>query len=54
MTEAAKKTEKTVAAVVVRDFWDETGERVREGTIIDVSPMALVEGMEAGTLARVK
>lgn len=50
------KTEETVLAIVMRDFW--TGEddesRQRAGKMIEVSKDDLIAGLEAGTLARAK
>ena len=46
-----------VACVVLRDFWtadDEKGGRVAAGTIIEVTPEEAMDGIEAGTLSRVK
>lgn len=48
--------EETVKARVLRDFWpsaDQT-ERVRAGTIVDVTKDALIDGLEKGVLERVK
>ena len=46
----------TVKARVLRDFWptDNEQERVRAGTIIDVTKDVLIDGMEKGILVRVK
>lgn len=48
-----RKEEKIVARVV-RGFYPEEDKKVHKGTIIDVTPMELIEGLEAGTLERVK
>lgn len=47
-------TEKTVKAVVLRDYWptENEEERVRAGTIQDVSKDAMIEGLQAGFLAK--
>ena len=45
----------TVAAEVLRDYWP-TGEdldRVRAGTIVQVTKDALIDGMEKGILRKV-
>lgn len=49
-------TEKLVKARVLRDFWptDNDEDRVRAGSIVDVSMETLVDGMEKGVLERVK
>lgn len=46
------KEEDTVKAVILRDFWDESGNRNHAGTVIDVTKDALIAGMETGVLAR--
>ncbi len=46
-----------VACMVLRDFWrdeDEKGGRVFAGTVVEVTPEEAMDGIEAGTLARVK
>lgn len=46
-----------VACTVLRDFWtadDEKGGRVSAGTVIEVTPEEAMDGIEAGTLSRVK
>jgi hypothetical protein len=52
----ANMAEKTVKARVLRDFWPSENEmdRVRAGSIVDVSMETLVDGMEKGVLERVK
>jgi hypothetical protein len=42
------------AAVVLRDYWTESGDRIRKGQVVEVAPMQMIEGLELGTLARVK
>ena len=51
----AKKTEK-ISAQVLRDYWptDNQMDRVRKGQVIEVTAEELIEGMEKGTLQRVK
>ena len=39
---------------ILRDFWDVDGERHRAGTVISVPLEAAFEGIESGTLRRVK
>lgn len=48
--------EKLVKARVLRDFWpsDDERDRVRAGTIIDVTTDVLIDGMEKGILERAK
>lgn len=48
-----KKTD-TVKCVILRDFWDENGERHRKGTEVDLPVDAAFEGIESGKVARVK
>lgn len=46
----------TVKVRVLRDFWPTENEkdRVRAGTIIEVTKDTLIDGMEKGILERVK
>lgn len=48
--------EKKVKARVLRDFWptDNDADRVRAGTVIEVTTETLIDGMEKGVLERVK
>jgi len=48
--------EKKVKAKVLRDFWptENDVDRVRAGTVIDVTMETLIDGMEKGILERVK
>lgn len=39
---------------VLRDYWDEAGERIRAGTQIEASAEVAMDGVEAGLLSRVK
>ena len=50
------KKEETVQARVLRGYWptDDQNDRVRKGSIVEVSKDALIEGMEKGFLERVK
>jgi hypothetical protein len=50
------RTEETVLAIVMRDFWtsDDDESRQRAGKMIEVTKDDLIAGMEAGTLARAK
>jgi len=48
--------DKKIKARVMRDFWP-TGDdidRVRAGTVIEVTTETLIDGMEKGILQRVK
>ena len=45
---------KTIACVVLRDFWDENGDRQRAGKVVEVSVEAAMDGVEAGIPSRVK
>lgn len=46
--------EKTIKCVVLRDYWDEAGERVPAGTEVDMPVADVMDGVEAGNLSRVK
>jgi len=59
MTDEKKTSakEKTIAVRVMRDFWIGEGdnvERIRKGTIVDVSIETALDGVESGALSRVK
>lgn len=43
-----------IPCVVLRDFWDEKAVRTRKGKIIEVTAEEAMDGMENGTLERVK
>lgn len=47
-----KVVEQTVNCVVLRDFWDEAGERHRAGTIVAISVTAALDGIESGSVRR--
>lgn len=42
-----------VQCVIVRDFWDENGDRQRKGKVVDMTLMDALAGIESGTLKRV-
>lgn len=46
--------ERLIAVRVLRDFWDDDGERIRKGTVTEVSVEAALDGVENGILSRVK
>lgn len=50
------KEDKTIAARVLRDYWptEDQNDRVRKGAIIEVTAEQMIDGMEIGTLERVK
>jgi len=50
------KTEGTIRCLVMRDFWptDAEEDRVRAGTMIEVTAEEALDGIESGTLSRVK
>ncbi len=50
----AKKAADKVACTILRDFWDADGKRHPAGTIVEVDVNAALDGVEAGTLRRVK
>lgn len=39
---------------VLRDFWDKNGGRHRKGTVVEVSINEALDGVESGSLSRVK
>lgn len=45
-----------VRMVILRDIWptDNEDDRMRAGTVVDVSPEDAMDGLEKGTMARVK
>lgn len=43
-----------IACVVLRDYWPDEDVRVRKHTVVHVEPMAAIEGIEGGKLARLK
>ena len=50
------KEEGMVRVVVLRDFWptDDDADRVRAGAVIDVTADEAMDGLESGTMARMK
>jgi hypothetical protein len=54
--EKAAPAPKLVKARVLRDFWptENDEDRVRAGQVVEVTKDALIEGLEAGVLERVK
>ena len=46
--------EKTIKCVILRDTWDEDGNRHVAGSEADLPAEAAMDGVENGTLARVK
>jgi hypothetical protein len=47
-------SEKLVKCVILRDFWDNDGKRHTAGTEVDLPVEAALDGVESGSLARVK
>lgn len=41
-----------VACIVMRDYWDDDGNRVRKGSGVEVTPDEAMTGIEEGTLER--
>lgn len=39
---------------VLRDYWDEAGERIAAGSLVEASAEVAMDGVEAGSLSRVK
>lgn len=50
----AESKEKTVKCVILRDYWDDEGNRHRKGREVEVPIEAAFDGVESGILARVK
>jgi len=46
--------EKTIKCVILRDYWDESGERQSAGKEVDLPAEEAMDGVEAGTLSRIK
>lgn len=46
--------EKTIKCVILRDYWDDKGQRQPAGKEIDVPAEAAMDGVEVGILSRVK
>ena len=43
-----------IKCLVLRDYWDAEGARVPAGTEVTLEAEAAIDGVEAGTLSRVK
>lgn len=54
MADDKKAASATVACIIMRDRWDEQGNRVSAGEVIEVSAEEAMDGIENGTLERVK
>jgi hypothetical protein len=46
--------EKTIKCVVLRDFWNAAGDRVRAGSEVNLPAEQAMDGVESGSLTRVK
>ena len=46
--------EKTIKCVILRDYWDERGERQPKGKEVDLPAEDAMDGVETGALSRVK
>lgn len=46
--------DKLIKCTILRDTWDEKGARHKAGTVVELPAEAAMDGVEAGTLARVK
>jgi hypothetical protein len=44
----------TIKCVILRDTWDKDGNRHRAGVEVNLPAEAAMDGVESGTLARVK
>lgn len=47
-------SEKTIKCEILRDSWDEDGNRHKAGTQVDIPVEAAMDGVEAGIFSRVK
>lgn len=47
---------RTVSCVVLRDYWptENSADRVRAGTVVELDPMDALDKVEAGMVRRVK
>ena len=54
MAEDKKKPPATVLCMIMRDRWDENAVRIAAGTVVEVSVDDAMDGIENGTLERVK
>jgi hypothetical protein len=59
MTDGAKKRgrpakSQNVACEVLRDFWDEDGNRTRKGAIVEMPAVEAIDLIEAGQIRKVK
>lgn len=50
----ALMADKTIKCTILRDTWDAEGNRHVAGSVVDISAEAAMDGVENGTLARVK
>lgn len=46
--------DKLIKCEILRDTWDEDGNRHKAGKIVEISAEAAMDGIEVGALARVK
>lgn len=46
--------EKKIKCVILRDYWDDAGERQRAGKEVYLPAEEAMDGVEGGTLSRVK
>lgn len=54
LPEGEMPSEDTVTCEVLRDFWPSEGNRVRKGSVVEVTKDEALDGVEAGALKRVK
>lgn len=47
-------TDKKIKCVILRDTWDEDGKRHKAGAEVTLGVDAAMDGVEAGSVARVK
>jgi len=46
--------EKKIKCVILRDYWDDAGERQPAGKEVNLTAEEAMDGVESGTLSRVK
>lgn len=50
----ADMAEKLIKCMVMRDYWNESGERIAAGSVVELPAEAAMDGVEIGALSRVK
>jgi len=50
----ATKKRGMIKCMVMRDYWDESGERILAGSVVELPAEEAMDGVEIGALSRVK